>query len=67
MSRDRRFESTWTAIKYGANGVIIVLDSINDKYEGTIDEWMNYFCTEIIKKMLLVFHIKKMIERNCLS
>ena len=59
MSGDRRFESTWPAIKYGANGVIIVLDAINDKYEGTIDEWMNNFCTEINQENVTCFSYKK--------
>ena len=47
MSGDRRFEPTWPAIKYGANGVIIVLDATSDKFEGIIDEWMSNFCNEI--------------------
>ena len=59
MSGDRRFESTWPAIKYGANGVIIVLDAVNEKYEGTIDEWMNNFCTEINKENVTCFSYKK--------
>ena len=59
MSGDRRFESTWPAIKYGANGVIIVLDAVNDKYEATIDEWMNNFCTEINKENVTCFSYKK--------
>ena len=59
MSGDRRFESTWPAIKYGANGVIIVLDAVNDKYEGVIDEWMNNFCTEISPEIVTCFSYKK--------
>ena len=59
MSGDRRFESTWPAIKYGANGVIIVLDAVNDKYEGVIDEWMNNFCTEISPEIVTRFSYKK--------
>ena len=59
MSGDRRFESTWPAIKYGANGVIIVLDAVNDKYEGVIDEWMNNFCNEINPENVTCFSYKK--------
>ena len=59
MSGDRRFESTWPAIKYGANGVIIVLDAVNDKYEGVIDEWMNNFCSEINPDNVTCFSYKK--------
>ena len=59
MSGDRRFESTWPAIKYGANGVIIVLDAVNDKYEGVIDEWMNNFCTDIKPENVTCFSYKK--------
>ena len=59
MSGDRRFESTWPAIKYGANGVIIVLDAVNDKYEGIIDEWMNNFCTDINPENVTCFSYKK--------
>ena len=59
MSGDRRFESTWPAIKYGANGVIIVLDAVNDKFEGVIDEWMNNFCTELSPQIVTCFSYKK--------
>ena len=59
MSGDRRFESTWPAIKYGANGVIIVLDAVNDKYEASIDEWMNNFCNEINQENVICFSYKK--------
>ena len=59
MSGDRRFESTWPSIKYGANGVIIVLDAVNEKFEATIDEWMNNFCTEINKDNVICFSYKK--------
>ena len=59
MSGDRRFESTWPAIKYGANGVIIVLDAVNDKFEGVIDEWMNNFCTELSPLIVTCFSYKK--------
>ena len=59
MSGDRRFESTWPAIKYGANGVIIVLDAVNDKYEAIIDEWMNGFCNEISQENVTCFSYKK--------
>ena len=59
MSGDRRFESTWPAIKYGANGVIIVLDAVNDKFEGVIDEWMNNFCTELSPHIVTCFSYKK--------
>ena len=59
MSGDRRFEPNWPAIKYGANGVIIVLDAINEKYEGIIDEWMNNFCNEINQENVTCFSYKK--------
>ena len=59
MSGDRRFESTWPAIKYGANGVIIVLDAVNDKFEGVIDEWMNNFCSEMNPDNVTCFSYKK--------
>ena len=59
MSGDRRFESTWPSIKYGANGVIIVLDSVNEKYEGIIGEWMSYFCNEIDPENVTCFSYKK--------
>ena len=59
MSGDRRFEQNWPAIKYGANGVIIVLDAVNEKYEGVIDEWMNNFCTEINQENVTCFSYKK--------
>jgi GTPase SAR1 family protein len=59
MSGDRRFESTWPAIKYGADGVIIVLDAVNEKYEATIDEWMNNFCTDINPDNIICFSYKK--------
>ena len=59
MSGDRKYESTWPAIKYGANGVIIVLDAVNEKYEATIDEWMNNFCTEINPENVTCFSYKK--------
>ena len=59
MSGDRRFESTWPAIKYGANGVIIVLDAVNDRYEGVIDEWMNNFCGEMNPDNVVCFSYKK--------
>ena len=59
MSGDRRFEPNWPAIKYGANGIIIVLDAVNEKYEGVIDEWMNNFCTEINQENVTCFSYKK--------
>ena len=59
MSGDRRFEPTWNAIKYGANGVIIVLDAVNDKYEGIIDEWMSNFCNEINPDFVTCFSYNK--------
>ena len=59
MSGDRRFESTWPSIKYGANGVIIVIDAINDKYESVIDEWMNNFCNDIDPQNVTCFSYKK--------
>ena len=59
ISGDRRFESTWPAIKYGANGVIIVLDAVNEKYEATIDEWMNNFCNDINPENVTCFSYKK--------
>ena len=59
MSGDRRFESTWPSIKYGANGVIIVLDSTNEKYEGIIGEWMSNFCNEIEPENVTCFSYKK--------
>ena len=59
MSGDRRFESTWPSIKYGANGVIIVIDSVNDKYEGIIGEWMTNFCNEIDPENVTCFSYKK--------
>ena len=59
MSGDRRFESTWPSIKYGANGVIIVIDSVNDKYEGIIGEWMSNFCNEIEPENVTCFSYKK--------
>ena len=59
MSGDRRFESTWPSIKYGANGVIIVLDAVNDKYEGIIDEWMNNFCNDMAPENVTCFSYKK--------
>ena len=59
MSGDRRFEQEWPAIKYGANGVIIVIDAVNDKYEATIDEWMNNFCSEINPDNITCFSYKK--------
>lgn len=59
MSGDRRFESTWPSIKYGANGVIIVLDSMNEKYEGIIGEWMSNFCNEIDPENVTCFSYKK--------
>ena len=59
MSGDRRFESTWPAIKYGANGVIIVIDAVNDKYEASIDEWMNNFCNDIDPQNVVCFSYKK--------
>ena len=58
-SGDRRFESTWPAIKYGANGVIIVIDATNEKYEDNIDEWMNNFCNEINQDNVTCFSYKK--------
>ena len=59
MSGDRRFESTWPSIKYGANGVIIVLDAFNDKFDSIIDEWMNNFCTDINPENITCFSYKK--------
>ena len=59
MSGDRRFEQEWPAIKYGANGVIIVIDAVNDKYEASIDEWMNNFCSEINPDNVTCFSYKK--------
>jgi len=60
MSGDKKYESNyWPAIKYGANGVIIVLDAVNEKYEPTIDEWMNNFCNEINPDNVVCFSYKK--------
>jgi len=59
MSGDRRFEQEWPAIKYGANGVIIVIDAVNEKYEASIDEWMNNFCTDINLDNIISFSYKK--------
>ena len=59
MSGDRRYESTLPAIKYGANGVIIVIDAVNDKFEATIDEWMNNFCNDIDPQNVTCFSYKK--------
>ena len=59
MSGDKKYESTWPAIKYGANGVIIVLDAVNEKFEATIDEWMNNFCTDISPENVTCFSYKK--------
>ena len=59
MSGDRRFEQDWPAIKYGANGVIIVIDAVNEKYEASIDEWMNNFCTDINPDNIISFSYKK--------
>ena len=59
ISGDRRFESTWPASKYGVNGVIIVIDATNEKYEANIDEWMNNFCNEINPENVVCFSYKK--------
>ena len=59
MSGDRKFDSTWPAIKYGAHGVIIVIDAYNEKYDSAIDEWMNNFCTEINPENITCFSYKK--------
>ena len=59
ISGDRRFESTWPALKYGANGVIIVLDAFNDKFDSVIGEWMNNFCNDINPEEVTCFSYKK--------
>ena len=49
ISGDKQYGSKWPTIKYWANVVIVVLDAVNEKYEATIDGWMNY----LWKKFLL--------------
>jgi|LauGreDrversion4_2_1035121.scaffolds.fasta_scaffold1646213_2 hypothetical protein len=38
-----RYESCWPACKLDLNGIILVIDTKNSKYDNTIDEWVNGF------------------------
>lgn len=59
VSGDKRYESCWPAIKYGLNGVIIVVDSSSAKFDNHIDIWMNGFCSDLPKENVICFSYKK--------
>jgi GTPase SAR1 family protein len=59
ISGDRRYESSWPACQYGLNGVIIVIDATDNKYDNVIDDWMNGFCKNVNPDYVICFSYKK--------
>ena len=59
VSGDRKFQSTWPAIQYGAHGCIVVVDAVSNRYDNVLDEWINGFCREIDKSKIICFSYKK--------
>ncbi|MCQ2818763.1 MAG: hypothetical protein MJ252_15965 [archaeon] len=59
MSGDKKFQSIWPALKYGAHGVIIVIDAVSVRYESVLDEWLNTFCGDYDKKRISCFSYRK--------
>lgn len=59
VSGDKKFSSTWPAIKYGAHGVIIVVDAMSIRYDNALDEWLNGFCKDYNRENITCFSYKK--------
>jgi Rab-like protein 5 len=59
VSGDRKFQSTWPAIQYGAHACIVVIDALNNRYNDVLDDWMNGFCNGLDKNKIICFSYKK--------
>ena len=59
ISGDKKFQTIWPALKYGAHGIIIVIDAVSIRYESALDEWLNSFCSDFNKGRIACFSDKK--------
>ena len=59
ISGDKKFQNCWPAIKYGAHAIIIVVDAVSVRYESSLDEWLNTFCTDFDNKRIACFSYRK--------
>lgn len=55
MSGDKKYEKCWPAIQQDMNGIILVIDSKNNKYDNILDEWVNNFCKGTFIENMTVF------------
>ncbi len=44
LGGDKMNEKFWPSVKSELNGVILIIDGKNQKYENALDEWINSFC-----------------------
>ena len=59
-----RYEKCWPAIRQDLNGVIIVVDSKNNKYDNTLDDWVNNFCQDFNIENIMCFSYSKEEDKN---
>ena len=54
-----RNDSCWPAIQLDLNGIILVIDSKNNKYDNIIDEYVNGFCSNFNIENMICFSYSK--------
>ena len=59
-----RYQKCWSAIKHEAHGVIVVIDSKNNKYDNILDDWINNFCEGMNKDNIFCFSYCKEEEKG---
>ena len=50
-----RYEKCWPAIQQDINGIIVVIDAKNSKYDNILDEWVNGFCKDVNVDNMICF------------
>jgi len=51
-------------MKHDAHGVIVVIDSKNNKYDNILDDWINNFCEYMNKDNIVAFSYSRDEEKG---